>query len=183
MANIIRIHAFGASDVLEMDNVQLPDPGPGEMLVKVMAASVNPVDFKIRKGEYPKVSEDQLPFPMGRDVSGVVIAAGEDSRFETGSEIFAMIGQGRGGYADQVIVQSGEAAAKPASLSHAEAAAVPLAGLTAWQGLIDRGGLTSGQKVLIHGGAGGVGHFAVQIAKVRGAEVFTTAKEQDRQLL
>ena len=184
MTTAIRIHEFGDSSVLSVDEVPIPEPGPGELLVRVHAAGVNPVDYKIRKGGYPAVSEDALPYTMGREVSGVVEAVGEGvDSFTQGAAIHAMLGQGRGGYARHAIVMPAEAAAVPQNLSHIEAAAVPLAALTAWQGMIDHGGLSEGQTVLIHGGAGGVGHFAVQIAKARGAQVVTTAGAEDAEML
>jgi len=116
---------------------------------------------------------------LGRDVSGVVEACGtETTGHQKGDEIYAMLGVDRGAYAEHVIVKANEAAQKPRSIDHLAAAGVPLAGLTAWQGLFRYGGLTAGQRVLIHGGSGGVGHFAIQFAKVRGAHVITTVSEK-----
>ena len=156
MTTAIRIHEFGDSSVLSVDEVPIPEPGPGELLVRVYAAGVNPVDYKIRKGGYPAVNDDALPYTMGREVSGVVESVGEGvDSFTQGAAIHAMLGQGRGGYARHAIVMPAEAAAVPQDLSHVEAASIPLAALTAWQGMIDHGGLSEGQTVLIHGGAGG----------------------------
>ncbi|WP_375261909.1 NADP-dependent oxidoreductase [Palleronia sp.] len=183
MSIAIRIHEFGASDVLQFDDIPTPEPGPGELRIRVHAASVNPVDYKIRQGGYPMVGADDLPFTMGRDVSGVVDAVGEGAEsFGKGALVHAMISTG-GGYVEHAIVNAGDAAAVPDGLGHEQAAAIPLAGLTAWQALVDHGQLRNGQRVLIHGGAGGVGHFAIQIAKARGAWVATTAAAEDVSLL
>jgi NADPH:quinone reductase-like Zn-dependent oxidoreductase len=175
----LRIHNFGDVDVMQIETVEAPQPQPDEMLVRVHAASLNPVDYKTREGQYPPVSRDKLPVTLGRDISGMVEKAEGALGFKAGDAIFAMLAPDRGGFAEQVIVKASEAAPKPKRLSHAQAAAVPLASLTAWQGLLQHGGLAPGQRVLIHGGAGGVGHFAVQIAKIRGATVYTTVSDSD----
>jgi NADPH:quinone reductase-like Zn-dependent oxidoreductase len=175
----IRIHSFGGPEQLEVDTLPDPQPGPGEMLVKVAAASINPVDYKIREGAYPAVKADKLPYTLGRDISGRVETCGAGvSRFQVGDLIYAMLGIERGGYSEYVIVKDSEAAAIPARLDLIAAAAVPLAGLTAWQGLFRHGRLKAGQRVLIHAGSGGVGHFAIQFAKARGAHVITTVSER-----
>ncbi len=175
----IRIHRFGGPEVLTLDDVPWPQPKDDEVLVRVHAASVNPVDYKIRGGSY-SVKEDQLPYTLGRDLSGTVELLGTRAHtLKAGDPIFAFIGMDRGAYAEYVVVKAMEMAAKPDSLDHVQAAAVPLAGLTAWQGLFDHGHLQAGQRVLIHGGAGGVGHLAVQFAKAKGADVLTTASGSD----
>ena len=180
----MRIHEFGGPDVLRADIVNRPEPDADELLVRVHAASINPVDYKMRSGGYPAAEEKDLPLTLGRDLSGVVERAGENvSDFGEGDAIFAFIGQGRGAYGEYVIVKRGEAAPKPTNASHVEAAAVPLAGLTAWQGLFDHGQLKAGQRVLIHGGAGGVGHLAIQFARHHGIEVITTASKEDAEFL
>jgi NADPH:quinone reductase-like Zn-dependent oxidoreductase len=177
----VRIGVFGGPDVLKLEDLPIPEPGEGEFLVKVQAASVNPVDYKIREGKYPPVKADKLPLVMGRDVAGIIVAcgAGAANGLRQGDAIYAMLGEGRGGYAEYTIVKVTEAARKPASVDYIAAAAVPLAGLTAWQGLFRYGGLKAAQRVLIHGGAGGVGHFAIQFAKAKGATVITTASASD----
>ena len=170
-----RFHAFGGSDVLKLEELPRPDPGEEEILVRVAAAGVNPVDYKIREGKYPAVKADMLPYVPGRDVAGTVMAAGglvDD--YKRGDEVYGMPGIDRGGYCEFAILKSSEAAPKPRTLDFIAAGAVPLAGLTAWQGLFRHGELKAGQRVLIHGGSGGVGHFAVQFAKARGAYVITT---------
>jgi NADPH:quinone reductase-like Zn-dependent oxidoreductase len=174
----VRIYAFGGPGELQLDQLPMPEPRAGEVLIEVHAASVNPVDYKIREGKYPAVKEDKLPYTMGRDVSGVVVKSGSGAAAKAGQPVFGMLGIERGGYAEHVILKDGEFAPKPQTLDHIASAAVPLAGLTAWQGLFRHGRLLAGQRVLIHGGAGGVGHFAIQFAKAKGAEVVTTVSAQ-----
>ena len=172
---VIRIPEFGGPEVLRLESVAVPKPGIGELLVKVGAAGVNPVDYKIRNGKYPAVKQDKLPYVLGRDVAGTVVECGPAAaRFAKGDAVFAMPGIGRGGYAEYAVVKVSEAAPKPESLDVIQAGAVPLAALTAWQGLFKHGNLKSGERVLIHGGSGGVGHFAIQFAKAKGAHVITT---------
>ncbi|RUT90265.1 NADP-dependent oxidoreductase, partial [Mesorhizobium sp. M7A.T.Ca.US.000.02.2.1] len=171
-----RIHAFGGPEVVSIDQVPLPQPLDDEVVLRVRAASVNPIDYKIREGS----TSETLPVTLGRDVSGTVEICGTRAHtLKKGDPLFAMLGHDRGGNAEYVVVKATEAAAKPDRLSHVEAAAVPLAGTTAWQGLFDHGGLKSGQRVLIHGGAGGVGHLAIQFAKAAGAFVATTVSAED----
>ncbi|CCD95813.1 Quinone oxidoreductase (NADPH:quinone reductase) (Zeta-crystallin) (fragment) [Bradyrhizobium sp. ORS 375] len=166
----IRIHTFGGPSELVWDDIPMPEPGEGDVLVRVRAASVNPVDYKTRSGSYPAVTQEQLPKVLGRDVAGVVERIGRTvTRFRTGDAAFAMLDRDVGGYAEIVRIHEGDAAKVPDGVDFIEAAAVPLAALTAWQGLFDHGHLEAGQKVLIHGGAGGVGHFAIQFAKNAGA--------------
>jgi NADPH:quinone reductase-like Zn-dependent oxidoreductase len=175
MMAVIRIREFGGPEVLHLESVAVPTPGEGELLVKVAAAGVNPVDYKIRNGKYPAVKQDKLPFVLGREVAGTVVECGHSAApFAAGDAVFAVPGIGRGGYAEYALVKVSEAAPKPASLDVIQAAAVPLAALTAWQGLFQHGNLKSGQRLLIHGGSGGVGHFAIQFAKATGAHVITT---------
>lgn len=175
----VRIHEFGGTDVLKLESIPLPDPQEGEFVVKVMAASINPVDFKIRNGTYPRIKAEHLPRALGRDLSGIVEATGPNAAFKTGDAVYAFLGPDRGGNAERVLVKPNEAALKPKSLSHVEAAAVPLAAITAWQGLFDVGGLRAGERVLIHAGNGGVGHLAVQFALAKGAWVATTCSGVD----
>jgi NADPH:quinone reductase-like Zn-dependent oxidoreductase len=172
----VRIHTFGGPEVLSLEEVPLPQPRDDEVTLKVCAASVNPVDYKTREGS----AGGDLPVTLGRDVSGVVELCGTRAHtLKKGDPMFAMLGHGRGGNAEYVVVKATEAAAKPQRLSHVQAAAVPLAGITAWQGLFDHGDLKSGQRVLIHGGAGGVGHLAIQFAKAAGAFVATTVAAEN----
>jgi len=180
----VQIESFGGPETLHLQNVDRPDPKDDEVLVQVRAASVNPVDYKIRAGKYPPVKQGSLPKVLGRDISGVVVGRGAAvATFLDGDEVMAMLDRGQGGYAEYVTLPADLCVRKPESLDHAEAAAVPLAAMTAWQGLFDHGGLTAGQRVLIHGGAGGVGHFAIQLAKAQGAYVITTCSADDKEFV
>ncbi len=171
----MRIHRFGGPEVLQLDQVEPSLPDASQVLVKVNAASINPVDFKIRSGKYPAVKEDRLPYTLGRDVSGVVEKCGAQSTtYKIGDEVFGMVGIAGGGYAEKAVLDQDAITRLPSGLDHVHAAAIPLAGQTAWQGLFRHGQLKSGQRVLIHGGSGGVGHFAIQFAKAAGARVLTT---------
>src|SRR5512146_44947 len=174
------IQSFGGPEALEVKKIERPVPAADEVLIKVRAASVNPVDYKIRAGDYPPVKQEDLPQILGRDIAGVVVGRGSAvTEFHEGDEVFVMLDAGTGGYAEYVTVKEDLCAPKPATIDYAEAAAVPLAAITAWQGLFDHGHLESGQRVLIHGGAGGVGHLAVQFAKARGATVAATVATED----
>src|SRR5579863_796128 len=171
----VRIHRFGGPEVVQVDNVEPSLPDALQVLVSVQAASINPVDFKIRNGQYPAVKEDRLPYTLGRDVSGVIEKCGAQStQFNIGEQVLGIVGIGGGGYAEKAVLDQQAITRKPAVIDHLHSAAIPLAGLTAWQGLFRHGQLKSGQSVLIHGGSGGVGHFAIQFAKAKGARVFTT---------
>jgi NADPH:quinone reductase-like Zn-dependent oxidoreductase len=172
----VRIHRFGGPEVLQVDDAPDLTASDGKLLIRVSAASVNPVDYKIRQGGYPKVTDKDLPVTLGRDVAGVVETAG--GGFAAGDEVYAHLDWADGGYAEFALCAPGGVAAKPASLSMVEAAAAPLAATTAWQGLFDHGGLKAGERVLIHGASGGVGAFAVQFARIAGAEVIATASAE-----
>ncbi|WP_058043310.1 NADP-dependent oxidoreductase [Streptomyces roseifaciens] len=167
--------SFGGPEVLEVVETERPTPLGGEVLVRVHASGVNPVDVAVRSGAYPLLGEP--PFGVGWDISGVVEEAGPGARFKPGDEVFGMpfFPRAATGYAEYVAVPSRQVARKPAGLDHVHAAALPLAALTAWQGLVDAARITEGQRVLIHRAAGGVGHLAVQIAKARGAHVIAMA--------
>ncbi|SDV48319.1 NADP-dependent oxidoreductase [Chitinasiproducens palmae] len=170
-----RVTRFGGPDNLHPDDIEIPSPGPGEFLIRTRGASVNPVDFKIREGKYPPIGADRLPFTLGRDLAGEIVSAGDGATgFVPGDAVFGFVGHAQGTFADYVTLAAEALAPRPALLDFTQAGAVPLAALTAWQGLFEYGGLLAGQRVLIHAGAGGVGHFAVQFAKARGAEVFAT---------
>lgn len=180
----VRISTFGGPEVLELVDIEKPEPGEEEVLIRVRAASVNPVDYKIRSGIYPVVKQDQLPKVLGRDVAGEIERCGQAVRnLEVGDTVYAMLDGGPGGYAEYVTVKADLVAPKPGQLDYRAAAAVPLVGLTAWQGLFDHGHLQAGQSVLIHGGGGGVGHLAVQFAKARGATVATTVAAEDMEFV
>jgi len=169
----VRIHAFGGPEVLSFEDAPTPTPKAGEILVRVRAAGVNPVDWKIREGHLGKV-----PFPsiMGVDFSGQVEALGPGARaFQEGDEVFGQVADDSGGYAEYAIAMESQVARKPSGLDHIKAAALPVAGLTPWQAMFDVAGLKAGQTILIHAAAGGVGSFAVQFAKWKGARVIGTA--------
>jgi NADPH:quinone reductase-like Zn-dependent oxidoreductase len=171
-----RIHEFGGPDVLRRETIDIPQPGPGEVLVKIAAASLNPVDYKTRAGKYPLVREDRLPYILGRDFAGHIVVPGANESDSQGQEaVYAFVGQEQGAFAQYIVIRQDFLARAPQTIDLVTAAAVPLAALTAWQGLFDHGGLRANQRVLIHAGAGGVGHFAVQFARAKGATVFATA--------
>jgi NADPH:quinone reductase-like Zn-dependent oxidoreductase len=174
----VLIRRFGGPEVVEFGELPVPRPRPGELLLKVQAASLNPVDWKIRSGKYPLVRDDKLPFVLGRDFSATV-AHSDAPAFPEGTLVHGLLGIERGSFAQYVAARPDELANVPGALDRIAAAAVPLAGLTAWQGLFDHGGLRAGQRVLIHAGAGGVGHFALQFAKARGAHVIATVSTDD----
>ncbi len=169
----VLIHETGGPDVLRFEEAERPEPGEGEVLIEVRAASVNPIDWKIRRG----LRETQLPAVLGNDVSGVVQLSHAEG-FAVGDEVFGIAPSG--GYAEFATAPAGLIARKPASISHEQAASLPVAGMTAWQALFDRGGLQSGQTALVAGGAGGVGHLAVQFAKHAGAHVIATGSSRNR---
>jgi NADPH:quinone reductase-like Zn-dependent oxidoreductase len=168
--------SFGGPEVLEVTESPRPAPLPTEVLVRVHAAGVNPVEAMIRDGRFPLLGRP--PFVLGWDVSGVVEEVGPGTaRFRPGDEVYGMpfFPRPAAAYAEYVAAPSRQLARKPASLDHVHAAALPLVGLTAWQGLVDVARIEPGQRVLVHGGGGGVGHVAVQIARARGARVIATA--------
>jgi NADPH:quinone reductase-like Zn-dependent oxidoreductase len=174
--------AFGGSEVLEMIETDRPVPGPGEALVRVDAAGVNPADWKRRSGLVRRFGGP--PFTLGLDLSGTVKAVGESvTRFRPGDEVYAAVLPPSGAYAEYVAVPEDWLAIAPPSLAPVHAAALPTAALTAWQPLVHIADVHSGQRVLIHAAAGGVGHLAVQIAKARGAYVIGTAREKKHRFL
>jgi NADPH:quinone reductase-like Zn-dependent oxidoreductase len=176
----VRIHRFGGPEVVQIDSVEPSLPDASQVLVNVKAASINPVDFKIRNGQYPAVKEDRLPYTLGRDVSGIVEKCGaQATQFKISDAVLGMVGIGGGGYAEQAVLDQKSLARKPPHIDYSAAAAIPLAGQTAWQGLFRHGRLEGGQSVLIHGGSGGVGHFAIQFAKSKGARVITTVATEN----
>src|SRR3989449_6833923 len=181
----IRIHNYGGPEVLQYEDAPRPQPQAGEILVRVHAAGVNPIDWKVREGHMKDFWPHKFPLILGWDLSGVVEELGRGvSRFKIGDEVYSLPDPTRdGAYADYIVVREPELALKPNSLHHIRAAAVPLAALTAWQSLFDTAQLQPGQRVLIHAGSGGVGHFAVQLAKWKGAYVFATASSKNQELL
>lgn len=171
-------HTFGGPDVLRVEEVPRPVPLPTEVLVRVHAAGINPVDWKTRGGGGMAGVLGEPPFTLGWDVSGVVEETGFGvTTLKAGDEVYGMpwFPRAVSGYAEYVTAPARQFARKPASISHEQAAAVPLAALTAWQALVDTADIRPGKRVLIHAAAGGVGHFAVQFAKHLGAHVTGTA--------
>jgi NADPH:quinone reductase-like Zn-dependent oxidoreductase len=169
----VRYHDYGGPEVLVVGEAPRPKPKPGEVLVRVHAAGVNPVDWKIRKGYMKAAAPLQFPSTPGFDVAGTVEAIGEGvAALHTGQAIF---GRGSGTYAEYAIANANQLAPKPSTLSFEQAAAVNIGAVTAWAGLFDAARLQPGQQVLISGAAGGVGHFAVQLARWKGARVVGTS--------
>lgn len=181
----VRVHDYGSPEVLRVEDVPRLEAGKGEILIRVHAAGVNPVDTKLREGAYKASLQVGLPFTVGMDFSGVVEDASNGaSEFQNGDELFGHLDFGScGTYAEYVAVRPPDVARKPHSLDHLHAAAVPTAALTAWQSLFDLAGLGVGHTVLIHGAAGGVGSFAVQLAKWKGAKVIGTASAENHDYL
>jgi NADPH:quinone reductase-like Zn-dependent oxidoreductase len=179
----IVIDQNGGPEVLKYEEAPRPQPKDDEILIRVMAAGVNPVDVFIREGRFG--GRSSFPFIPGMDVAGVVEGAGSKvTRFKKGDAVYAYLSfEEQGGYAEFAVTKEDHAALKPKSIDFEHAAAVPLAATTAWQALVDKAGLKAGQTVLIHGGSGGVGTFAVQIAKARGAKVIATASSANQDLL
>jgi NADPH:quinone reductase-like Zn-dependent oxidoreductase len=167
--------SFGGPEVLELVEVERPQPGEGEVLVRVHASAINPVDAAVRSGAFPLLGEPS--FGLGWDISGVVEEVGPGARFAVGDEVFGLplFPAQASGYSEYVVAPADQLAAKPATVDHVHAAAIPLAALTAWQGLVEGAKIKAGDRVVIHRAAGGVGHFAVQIAKARGAHVIALA--------
>ena len=179
------IHEYGGPEVLKYEDVPQPEPKQDQLRIHVIAAGVNPVDGMIRSGMFDKEGHRAFPVILGGDISGVVEKVGSNiTKFKSGDPVFAYVSlDNSGGYAQYALVTEREAAPKPRSLIYVEAAAVPIVALTAWQALIDTAKLKAGQTVLIHGGSGGVGSFAIQIAKAHGAKVIATASTANQELL
>ena len=169
-------YAYGGPEVLEVVETDRPTPRPGEVLVRVRAAGVNPADWKIRAGRVRRFGDP--PFTLGLDLCGVVEAVGDrTTRFRPGDEVFGCSFPPRGAHAEYAVAPAEALAAAPAGIDHIHAGALPVAALTAWQPLVRVAAVRAGHRVLIHAAAGGIGHLAVQIAKARGAYVIGTARE------
>jgi NADPH:quinone reductase-like Zn-dependent oxidoreductase len=179
--NAVRIHEYGNVDVLKLEETPLPRIGVDELLIKIFASSVNPVDWKVREGHLQGMKLHHLPLTLGWDVSGVVEKTGSAvTNFKVGDEVFTRPAIERdGSYAEYIAVKADDVARKPRTVSHLQAAVVPLAGLAAWESLVQVANIQPGQKVLIHAGSGGVGHLAVQLAKAKGAYVIATASTRN----
>ena len=172
--NAIHVHDYGNADQLKLEQIPQPEPQEGEVLVRVYAAGVNPVDWKIRAGWLKDFRPSTFPYVPGADLAGVVEKVGPGvTAFQSGQEVFGRSSQGS--YAEYSIAPANTLALKPKTLSFDDAATIPVGATTGWQGLFDHGNLQPGQRVLILGGAGGVGLFAVQFARWKGAHVISTA--------
>ena len=185
-----QISRYGSSDVIET-NQNTPEPtlSSGKVLVSIKAAGVNPVDWKIREGAFQQMIQLQFPSTLGIDFSGVIKQVGEgvsSSDFKQGDEVYGQAGVtngGSGAFAEMALAKTDSIANKPKRLSHIEAAALPLVGVSAWRALTENIGLSKGQRILIHGGAGGIGSIAIQLAKYLGAEIATTVSANDKQFV
>jgi len=174
----VRIHAYGGPEVLKYEEAPRPAPQQGEILVRVHAAGINPVDWKVREGYLKDVRPAQFPLILGYDVAGTVEQVGAHvGDFAPGDAVFALVRGG--GYAEYVSFPAENAARKPQTLDFVQTASLPVAALTAWQALFDHAHLEAGQSVLIHAASGGVGHIAVQLAKNKGAHVIATASARN----
>jgi alcohol dehydrogenase len=180
-----QINRYGGSEVIEI-NQNTPEPtlSSGKVLVSIKAAGLNPADWKIREGYFQQMIPLQFPFTLGMDFSGIVKEIGEGvSDFKQGDEVYGRAGVvtgGSGAFAEMALAKTESVANKPKRLSHVEAAALPLVGVSAWRALVENIGLSNGQQILIHGGAGGIGSIAIQLAKNLGAFVATTVSANDK---
>ena len=179
------IHSYGGREVLVSEDMPVPEITDDEVLIRVHAAGVNPVDWKVRAGYLSEMLPYEFPLILGWDVSGTVAKAGSKvTRLSVGDEVYALADISRNGaYAEFIAVKGDGVALKPDSLDHVHAASVPLAALTAWQAMFGAADLSEGQRILIHAAAGGVGSFAVQFAKWKGAHVLGTASARNREFL
>jgi NADPH:quinone reductase-like Zn-dependent oxidoreductase len=181
----VRIHQYGGREVLSIDDIPVPAIAPDEVLVRVVAASINPVDWKVRAGYLAQMIPHPLPLTLGWDVSGVVTAVGAGvTQWQVGDAVFSRPDLARNGtYAEFVVIRANECARKPRTISHVEAASLPLAGITAWEAMVDVARVGPGQRVLVHAGSGGVGSLAIQIVKAAGATVIATTSGRNRALV
>jgi NADPH:quinone reductase-like Zn-dependent oxidoreductase len=186
----IQIKRYGNSDVVEVnDTASVPTVSTGKVLVNVKASGVNPVDWKIREGYFQQMTPLQFPSTLGMDFSGIVNQLGEDdmsSDFKEGDEVYgqaSVFSGGSGAFAELALANKDSVAHKPKTLNHVEAAALPLVGVSAWQALVEKIGLSKDQKILIHGGAGGIGSIAIQLAKHLGAYAATTVSKNDKEFV
>ncbi|QIE28174.1 Zinc-type alcohol dehydrogenase-like protein (plasmid) [Caballeronia sp. SBC1] len=179
------VDRYGRKNGIRAGDMPVPEPREDDVLIQIHAASVNPLDSKIRDGEFKLILPYRLPLILGNDLAGVVVSVGSRvRRFKPGDEVYARPHKDRiGTFAEFIAVKEDGVALKPTTLTMEEAASIPLVGLTAWQALIEKGQLKKGQKVLIHAGSGGVGTFAIQLAKHVGATVATTTSARNIELV
>jgi alcohol dehydrogenase len=176
------------SEVIKINHTNAPNLSTGKVLVNVQTAGINPIDWKIREGYMQQMIHLQFPSTLGMDFSGIIKQVGEEisSDFKQGDEVYGQAGipsGGSGAFAEQALASVTSIAHKPKTLDHSEAAALPLVGVSAWQALVEHIGLSKGQRILIHGGAGGIGSIAIQLAKNLGAYVATTVSTEDKQFV
>lgn len=181
-----QMKGYGSSEMVEINqNDSIPNPSAGKVLVNVKAAGVNPVDWKIREGYMRQVMQLHFPSTLGMDFSGIIKEKGEGVlNFNQGDEVYgqaSIASGGSGAFSEMALANADTIAHKPNTLSHEEAAGLPLVGVSAWQALVETIGLSNSQKILIHGGAGGIGSVAIQLAKHLGAHVATTVSTNDKQ--
>lgn len=181
----IVLHRYGGPEVVEFEETTRPEPKDDEAMIRVVAASVNPVDVAIRSGKYAEYFHTSLPLIPGMDAAGIVEKTGTNfTKLKVGDPVYAFFTlHSEGGYAEFAVAKENEVSRKPSSLTYEQAAAVPAVGSTAWQALVDTAHLRAGQTLLIHGGSGGVGHIAIQIAKALGAHVIATASTTNQAFL
>jgi alcohol dehydrogenase len=185
----IHMNRYGGSDVMEVnDKASVPNPSSGKILVNIKASGVNPIDWKIREGYMQQMAPLQFPSTLGMDFSGIIKQVGENipSDFKQDDEVYgqaSVLRGGSGAFAESALVDHDAIAHKPKTLNHIEAAALPLVGVSAWQALVENIGLSKGNKILIHGGAGGIGSIAIQLAKHLGGYVATTVSTNDKQFV
>jgi NADPH:quinone reductase-like Zn-dependent oxidoreductase len=173
----VRAHDYGSPDVLQLEQAPVPEPGADQVLIRLQATGVNPVDWKSRAGMYKQFWPLQFPWTPGIDGAGTIEAVGANvTQFKKGQAVFGIV---IGGYAEYALAQAGDVQPKPEKLSFEEAASIPLGALTAWAAVVDAANVQAGQQVLIHGGAGGVGLYAVQLARGKGAHVTATASARN----
>jgi alcohol dehydrogenase len=179
------IHRYGSNDAVIVADIDIPTVGATDLLVRVHAASVNPVDIKTRDGKLKTLLKYRFPLVLGNDLSGVVSDVGSEvTRFKKGDAVYARVDKDRiGTFAEFAVVRDGAAALKPTNVTFEEAASLPLVALTAWQALVEIGRLGANQRVLIHAGSGGVGSVAIQLARHIGATVFTTVGKRNVELV
>jgi alcohol dehydrogenase len=186
----VQINRYGGSEVIEINqNIPEPTVSAGKVLVNVKAAGVNPADWKIREGYFQQMIPLKFPSTLGMDFSGIIKQVGEgvsNSEFKHEDEVYGQAGVingGSGAFAEMALANKDSIAHKPKTLNHLEAAGLPLVGVSAWQALVENMGLSKDQKILIHGGAGGIGSIAIQLAKHLGAYVATTVTTNDKQFV
>jgi NADPH:quinone reductase-like Zn-dependent oxidoreductase len=177
----VRIHAYGGPETLVYEEADCPTPGLGQVLIRVYATGVNPIDWKIREGWFKGIFDYSLPLILGTDMAGVVESVGEGvTTLKSGQTVYGVVDMTlSGSYAEYALGRAEAIAPKPETISYLEAATIPIVSMTAWQGLFEVGELSAGQSVLIHAAAGGVGSFAVQFAKLHGLRVISTASTQN----